>query len=469
MIRTIFILINWLCFILVADLSSQTSASVWFDDAAGETNSVVTFPLQISTDSTITFAQFIVEFDSTVVSPLTSLVEVGDDAAGFTLGNINAALPFPPTATGANKNMLIQISGGGDTFFSGDSIEVLRLKFFVVGRYQETSPLAFDAAGGRTVLTTPNLTDLQEEAIEFRAGSLTVADETPPVEFDLLFPQDGSWTNDGLPTLSWNLTTDASSGVAFYELHINSALNVGAIPPGQNSAAPASELMDADHSWKIVAVDSAGNRRESTTSRLLRVDKTAPESEITNPIPNQDVTGTISISGTATDGPGIGVDSVLVSTDDGQTWQAAESTSGAFTTWQYRWQVSQNGPISILTMAADSLGNAEVPHGIIVTDVEERAAQIPTEFALLQNYPNPFNPSTTITFALPAGADVRLAIYNLQGQLVKKLVAGKMAAGHHAIVWNGDDVFGANVSTGTYIYRMQAGQFVATRRLLLLK
>ncbi len=93
----------------------------------------------------------------------------------------------------------------------------------------------------------------------------------------------------------------------------------------------------------------------------------------------------------------------------------------------------------------------------------------PATFTLAQNYPNPFNPSTTITFALPAGADVRLAIYNLRGQLVKTLVAAKMAAGHHAIVWNGDDAFGASVSTGTYIYRIQAGQFVATRKLLLLK
>ena len=93
----------------------------------------------------------------------------------------------------------------------------------------------------------------------------------------------------------------------------------------------------------------------------------------------------------------------------------------------------------------------------------------PKSFVLNQNYPNPFNPSTTITFALPEATEIQLSIYNMQGQMVKTLIAGQMEAGHHAIVWTADDASGAQVSTGMYIYRIRAGQFVATRRLLLLK
>lgn len=94
---------------------------------------------------------------------------------------------------------------------------------------------------------------------------------------------------------------------------------------------------------------------------------------------------------------------------------------------------------------------------------------VPEDFVLNQNYPNPFNPSTTITFALPEPTEVKVAIYNLQGQLVTTLTSGPMQAGHHQIVWSGKDTNGLPVSSGTYLYRIQAGEFVLTRRLLLLK
>ncbi len=94
---------------------------------------------------------------------------------------------------------------------------------------------------------------------------------------------------------------------------------------------------------------------------------------------------------------------------------------------------------------------------------------IPTEFALEGNYPNPFNPSTTIRFALPQASDVKLTIYNIRGQLVRTLISGPMAAGRHNQIWNGRDQRGVQVATGTYVYRIQAGDFVATRKLMLMK
>ena len=111
----------------------------------------------------------------------------------------------------------------------------------------------------------------------------------------------------------------------------------------------------------------------------------------------------------------------------------------------------------------DANGN-RTQHGPVALNVTA-----PESFVLNQNYPNPFNPSTTITFALPEATEIQLTIYNMQGQAVKTLISAQMEAGHHAIVWNADDASGAQVSTGMYIYRIRAGQFVATRRLLLLK
>ncbi|MDZ7269942.1 MAG: cadherin-like domain-containing protein [candidate division KSB1 bacterium] len=104
-----------------------------------------------------------------------------------------------------------------------------------------------------------------------------------------------------------------------------------------------------------------------------------------------------------------------------------------------------------------------------VTAVENQTGQTPTTFALEQNYPNPFNPSTTIGFALPQANDMSLAIFNSNGQLVKRLVAGRMPAGRHSVVWDGTNDQGERVATGMYLYVIKAGSFTAQRKLVLAK
>ena len=103
-----------------------------------------------------------------------------------------------------------------------------------------------------------------------------------------------------------------------------------------------------------------------------------------------------------------------------------------------------------------------------VSDVTVDGEQ-PTATALLGNYPNPFNPSTTIRYALSQDAYVTLKIYNVLGQLVATLVDEPQTAGYKSVVWNGRNDSGAGVASGMYIYRLVAGNFVQTKRTLLLK
>lgn len=91
-------------------------------------------------------------------------------------------------------------------------------------------------------------------------------------------------------------------------------------------------------------------------------------------------------------------------------------------------------------------------------------AALPEEDILGQNYPNPFNPTTQIQFALSKPARVRLVVYDMLGREVAKLADGEMAAGYHSVTWNA-----SGVSSGVYIYRLTAGNFVQTRRMLLMK
>jgi len=85
-------------------------------------------------------------------------------------------------------------------------------------------------------------------------------------------------------------------------------------------------------------------------------------------------------------------------------------------------------------------------------------------------YPNPFNPATTISFSIPEDCDVRLAIYNIKGQMVKKLRSGIMEQGDHSVIWNGNDENGKRASSGIYFYQLAInGKIDAVNKCLLLK
>ena len=88
---------------------------------------------------------------------------------------------------------------------------------------------------------------------------------------------------------------------------------------------------------------------------------------------------------------------------------------------------------------------------------------------LEQNYPNPFNPSTTISYTLPDRMRVRLAVYNLEGRLVKMLVNKTMGSGLKTVSWDGADANGNPVASGVYFYQLNAGGRVLTRKMILLK
>jgi predicted GH43/DUF377 family glycosyl hydrolase len=94
---------------------------------------------------------------------------------------------------------------------------------------------------------------------------------------------------------------------------------------------------------------------------------------------------------------------------------------------------------------------------------------VPLACALHQNFPNPFNPTTRIAFGLNAPGAVSLRIYDASGRLVRVLVEGARAAGNHAELWDGRDSRGAPVASGIYFYRLEAGAFGETRKMVLLR
>ena len=101
-------------------------------------------------------------------------------------------------------------------------------------------------------------------------------------------------------------------------------------------------------------------------------------------------------------------------------------------------------------------------------------ALTPKETTLLPNYPNPFNPETWIPYRLARGAEVAITIYDTEGTLVRRLALGNQAAGYYAergkaAYWDGRNESGEAVASGLYIYQFRAGDYAASRRMVILK
>jgi hypothetical protein len=102
--------------------------------------------------------------------------------------------------------------------------------------------------------------------------------------------------------------------------------------------------------------------------------------------------------------------------------------------------------------------------GILEPTVREGVQPTPEAYALYPNAPNPFNPLTTIAYDLPRSSDVSLRIYTLTGQQMAKIVWAHQGPGRYEVLWDG-----RGLASGVYLYRLDAGKFVETRRMLLLK
>ena len=102
-------------------------------------------------------------------------------------------------------------------------------------------------------------------------------------------------------------------------------------------------------------------------------------------------------------------------------------------------------------------------------DAIEQTTVQTLQFQLAQNHPNPFNPATTIQFTLSEATQVRLTIYNILGQSVRELVNGGQGAGIYRVTWDGRDSFGEAVTSGVYLYRLEAGANRSVRKMILAK
>ena len=149
---------------------------------------------------------------------------------------------------------------------------------------------------------------------------------------------------------------------------------------------------------------------------------------------------------------------IFLSTNDGTSWIAVND--GLINTNIWSLAASSDN------LFAGTNGSAvwRRPLSEMITSIERISNGLPKQFSLNQNYPDPFNPSTTISFTIPERSDVTLKVFDILGREVATIVSGEMPAGTFSRQWNA-----TKMASGIYFYRLQAGLFTQTKRLVLLK
>ena len=130
--------------------------------------------------------------------------------------------------------------------------------------------------------------------------------------------------------------------------------------------------------------------------------------------------------------------------------------------------IGKDTPYYIAVTALDYWGN-ESRYSGEVKIVSGQVSYLPDKIELSENYPNPFNPGTSFNVSLPSERFIEMTIYNAVGQKIKTLVSAKYQAGYHVMSWDGSGEDGQQLAAGVYYCRLEVGNKLLTRRLLLLR
>jgi len=156
---------------------------------------------------------------------------------------------------------------------------------------------------------------------------------------------------------------------------------------------------------------------------------------------------------------------LIFSSDTGRTW-TVDYTSPNYPFHGIEFSDSNNGWL----IAQESFYNYKIfrttngGHGGIVSVNDNRSNSIISDFILEQNYPNPFNPSTKIKYSIPQTSNVIIKVYDILGNEIETLVNEEKQTGTYEVTW-----YAENLPSGVYFYRLQAGSFVETKKMVLLK
>jgi hypothetical protein len=270
------------------------------------------------------------------------------------------------------------------------------------------------------------------------------------------------------------LIVNAGTSSGIYQMDFGGQVLTQRVTPAGITTAATSQIIDTDAAGNVIWSNGASQERivafspaNGPNSRTTPAPQSLPI-VVSQIVPVELTAFTYSVAGnsvklswtTATElnNRGFEVEKMVNS-----NWQSLGFVAGSGTTTEQRSYnfVDQNvsaGSYLYRLKQIDYDGTVEY------SDAIEVDVNVPAEFTLNQNYPNPFNPSTTISFSIPVDAHVQLVVYSMTGELVEMLVNEVRGAGNHNISFNA-----SGLASGTYVYRLSAGDVNITKKMILMK
>ncbi len=522
----------------------------------------VVIPVHLSTAQDISLLQLTFDFDGNLVEFVDA--QTGVDVPAFSIGQINANPVFQPQTPGTNKNVVVQLSGGGANSISGNSIHILNLIFKATGPVNTYSPLELDKDCTHSFLTTSDPFDMcgntlhtnrsnivisQSSSITgsvaYFAGAKPVANATIELKENNQFVK--SVISDSLGL--YNLTNLAATT---YDIAASKSGNIGSAITGSDALIAMRAIAfitNLNAGEKIAAdVDKNGNVTGADVVAILRYLAFvqtglagcgewhfAPENGQVNPTVNSTFDFTAHILGDI-NGSWAGNSAPKIIAPVKLEWKLRRESENVrilelFTgntkntansgQLSIRWNfipksnpifIPQGGAVAVCSplqqgqthiafAGIEGFGQGEKigefrlqgseqdftrpfltneiiavinDYPAVVEDVRSDQGQpaLPEKITLYSNYPNPFNIETRIKFAIPEKLDGqagKLQIYSITGIKVRDLLQQKFDSGQHEVIWDGRDNLKNVVSSGVYLYQLQVGAEVKTRKLMLLK
>ena len=305
----------------------------------------------------------------------------------------------------------------------------------------------------------------------------------PPSASTLVAPLNGSIQTGLTPNFYWTEAVDPDPLD-----HVSYTMNwwpLGVLPyitsinTDSTGATPDEDIPDnAQFGWMVVANDMHDSQSSSDTSYFYTDAFPEPPLNFATVFPENNVEGLateVEFVWEETDDPDpieeISYRIVYASDwEDSSTYIYSETIQDT----SLIISLADNSQYYWLVEALDSDGfivgsNDNTPNTIVVGTLSIDGDLIPIEFALHQNYPNPFNPVTTLRYDLPENGHVNIIIYDMMGRQVKTLVSQSQDAGYKSVIWNAANDYGKPVSAGIYLYQIQAGEYISTKKMVLLK
>jgi hypothetical protein len=511
--KKLFILLNLIIFTLcIHAVDKATAKVVSASTASGKPGEQVSIDISIDNWTGVAGGDITLTYDATKLSvvsepqkyPAFGLnVVPNKDIPGKVIFTM-AGYPGLPGGSGAIVNIIFKIA---DNAPRGITIP---LPFDEAQLYNEDgNNIPTTSTPGEIIIILPEVT--VSRVIDFGGGS------TSPGTENVRFLQLGVTTDSGRATITavkakfTGTSSATNSDISAFDVYedtdgdgnIDSGSNpLGTVssPDLTNGATVTGLSFDVTTTTKylLLVLDIAGDASPSHTAGLELTDASFITSDRTVAPTNFPIRNTSdtslpvelsSFTATASDGQvtlrwvtqtevnNIGFAIYRSEQEDGKYTRVAfvngAGNSGMPTDYQFTDKKAEAGKTYFYCLEDIDIAGERSKSDIIKVVVPS-AKFIPKEFRLLQNYPNPFNPETWIPFDLATDAIVTIRIYDVNGLLVRQLDIGNQKAGRYldrknAAYWNGKDQLGQSVSSGLYFYTLKAGDFVATRRMVILK